>query len=441
MKRVKMLLIMILAFTSMANAQQISPWLFGQNHWMEKTDEGKRPGYLYMLWPKVKESGIKTVRIGGGGYNRRLPVREKLDAIIDSIHGIGAEPILQVPSRYSAEEVTELVNYYNKSNRKRIEFWSIGNEPLLRERDSINKVHKYLMRIATALKAADPKIKVFVFDECSLFEKDYEAICGGRLDMTGKDKNGNWIIDGLTFHRYPNISKDFSRDNVVFTGPQDIRGQVKKLVEMMEIADKKHNRQGEAKLMWGLTEVNVTTSNPDREISGYGNTSFVGGQFMAEIYGIGMEYGAFTVAPWCISETDRISSDFGYLGLPSEFYPRSSYYHTQMMALNMNGKFLPTKSNNSFVKTIGSVSDDKICVMVLNKDQFHDFDFDLMLGKVVDSNKPLLMRADVGVEKVISGTIQNQTTMLYVLSKSGEILKQYTYGLKQNLKYLPPEVK
>ncbi len=77
---------------------------------------------------------------------------------------------------------------------------------------------------------------------------------------------------------------------------------------MMENANKKHGHTGEAKLLWGLTEVNVTYVNPDREISGIGNPSFLAGQFIAEIYGIGMEYGAFTVNPWCISETDRIRS-------------------------------------------------------------------------------------------------------------------------------------
>ena len=225
-----------------------------------------------------------------------------------------------------------------------------------------------------------------------------------------------------------------------FTGPESIRGQFITLVEMMEKADKKHGRTGDAKLTWGLTEVNVTTSNPDREISGIGNTSFLGGQFMAEIYGLGMEYAAFTVAPWCISETDRISSDFGYLGLPSEFYPRSSYYHTQMMALNMKGEFLPTESSNSYVKTIASKSENEICIMILNKDQFHDFNFDLFLNENGRSLKPLSIRADTGIDKTITGTIPNQTTMLYIISKTGEVLKQYTYGLAQNLKNKPPDL-
>jgi len=441
MRMIKLLIITVAMFVVSAKAQEISPWLFGQNHWMDKSDEGKRPGYIYMLWPKVKESGIKTVRIGGGGYNRRLPNPEKLSAIIDSIQGIGAEPILQVPSRYTAEEATKLVKYFNKSKRKPIKYWSIGNEPLLHDRDGIQKVYDYVMKLAPAMKAGDPTIKILIFDECDLFEEPHKRVISGDLDLTGKDENGNWIVDGIAFHRYPNISLGFDREDVVFASIHDIRVRIIQLLQMMEKANKKHDRTGDAKLLWGLTEVNVSTSNPDREIAGYGNTSFLGGQFMAEIYGLGMEYGAFTIAPWCISETDRIRTDFGYLGLPSEFYPRSSYYHTQMMALNMKGEFLPTQSSNSFVKTIGSKSDEEICIMILNKDEVHDFDFDLFLNKDGHSGKPLVVHADVGLEITISDRIPNQTTMMFVLSKSGKIKKQYTYGLKHNLKYQPPEVK
>jgi hypothetical protein len=439
MRRFAGFVLMTAGIAVSAFGQDISPLLFGQNHWMDRSDEGRRPGYIYMLWPKVEESGIKAVRIGGGGYNRRLPKPEKLTAIIDSIQGIGAEPVLQVPSHYSAEEAAKLVRFLNKSNRKPVRYWSIGNEPLLRDRDGIQKVYDYVKRLAPAMKAADPSIQIFIFDECSLFEGPHQRVVGGDLDLTGKDENGNWMVDGITFHRYPNISLDFDREDVVFAGVHDVRGQVMQLIDMMETANRKNGRTGAAKLKWGLTEVNVSTSNPDREISGYGNTSFLGGQFMAEIYGLGMEFGAFTVAPWCISETDRVSTDFGYLGLPSEFYPRSSYYHTQMMALNMKGEFLPTQSSNSFVKTIGSRSDDEICVMILNKDEVHDFDFDIFLKKAGDSGKPLMVHADAGLDVTISGRIPNQTTMMVVLSKSGEIRKQYTYGLTHNLKYQAPE--
>lgn len=456
MKKTTLSLVILLSIIQCLDAQKISPQLFGQNHWMAKSDEGRRPGYIHLLWPKVEESGIKTVRIGGNGYEHRFPDNNTLTAMIDSIHGIGAEPILQVPSDYSEEEVTELVTFLNKNpKRKPVLYWSIGNEPLLRVRDNretmlkeLEVVYKYLTRLAPAMKAVDPTLKILVFDGCGLpvgnTEKlnyeAYEALCGGRLDITGKDKNGHWMVDGINFHNYPN-RLDYSRDHLIFSSTHMIRQCTEQLLGLIEKANEKHGRTGGARLMWGLTEINVNAGNPSREVAGIGCPSFLGGQFIAEIYGIGMENGAFTVAPWCISETDRVRTDFGYLGLPSEFYPRSSYYHTQMMALNMKGEFLPTKSNNSYVKTIGSTSDDEICVMILNRDQYHDFEFDLILNEDETSPKPLILHADVGLDMAIQGSIPNQTTMLFVLSRTGEVIKQYTYGLTHNLKHLPPEVK
>jgi hypothetical protein len=448
----KIISLVLLAFALIVfnvKAQKISPFLFGQNHWIEDGDEEGRPGYIHLLWPKIGESGIKMVRIGGNGYNNRNhrffdSDRKALNSLLDSIRRIGAEPLFQIAvgkdeaHDMTVEQAVALVKYYKYANGKGIRYYCLGNEPLLHDREGIQKVHDFIIKFAPAMKKADPTIKIFVFDECSLFEIPHKRILGGDLDVTGKDENGNWMVDGITFHRYPGAR---SRDKVIFDGPNGIRKQVGQLMEMIDVANKKNSRTGDAKLLWGLTEFNVTTNNPDREISGIGNTSFLGGQFIAEIYGIGMEYGAFTMAPWCISETDMLKTDFGFLGLPMDFLPRSSYYHTQMMAFNMKGEFLPSESNNSYVKTIASKSDDQMCIMILNSDQANDFDFDLSLGKAAESNKSLLLRADIGLEKVISGTIPNQTTMMYVLSKSGEILKQYTYGLKQNLKNLAPEVK
>jgi len=45
------------------------------------------------------------------------------------------------------------------------------------------------------------------------------------------------------------------------------------------------------------------------------------------------------------------------------------------------------------------------------------------------------------VEKRISGTIGNQSSMMFVFSPDGELVKELIYGLKQNLKNQPPEAK
>lgn len=60
MKKIIASVFVILCFFTNGISQDISPWLFGQNHWMERTDEGRRPGYLYMLWLKVEESGTNA---------------------------------------------------------------------------------------------------------------------------------------------------------------------------------------------------------------------------------------------------------------------------------------------------------------------------------------------------------------------------------------------
>lgn len=135
-----------------SNAQEISPYLFGQNHWIATGDEGTRIGYLNLLWPKVKESGIRSVRIGGNGYNHHFPERQKLTAMIDSIRNIGAEPILQVPESFTAIQAMELVEYYTNPGTRKVQFWAIGNEPLLNGKTTIDQVHEYIMRLAPAMK-------------------------------------------------------------------------------------------------------------------------------------------------------------------------------------------------------------------------------------------------------------------------------------------------
>jgi hypothetical protein len=440
MRKVFVLIVVFTCLIIKSNAQELSPCLFGQNHWIATGDEGARIGYMDLLWGKVKESGIKSVRIGGNGYNHNMPERKRLTAMIDSIRKIGAEPILQVPESYTALQAMELVEFYTKPGKNKVQFWSIGNEPLLNKSTTIDQVHEYIMRIAPAMKKANPNIKIFVFDECELREPAFRDLCGGRLDIAGLKENGVWLIDGFNFHRYPN-GREFNRDNVVFSGPENILKQAKLLKQILDEADQKYNRTGDAKLMWGLTEVNVTYANPDREISGYGNVSFLGGQFMAEVYGIGMQLGAFSVNPWCISETDDVSTDFGYLGLPREFYPRSSYYHTQMMVQNMKGSFMNTSDNQKYVKTVGSISNEQIAVLVMNQEVNTDLEFEIVLNKDGKSKKPLVINADASLDLRIGGTIERQTSMMFVFDSKGTLVKQITYGLKQNLKNKKPEVK
>ena len=413
-------------------AQEISPVFFGQNHWLAQGDEG-RTGYLQLLWPKVKESGVQLIRIGGNAYNIQPPSLARWTAMVDSVQAIGAEPLLQVPYTFTAAQATELVKKLNASGRRPIRYWSIGNEPMLHEKISLEEVHAYLMRIAPALRAADPSIKILISDEAWMRQPAYEALCGGNLDMTGKDAAGRWLIDGFSYHSYPNGEK-YDRNDVIATGVQKIRDQTKALVALIEKANLKQGRTGDARLSWALTEVNVTYANPDRDLEGNGMPSFLGGQFLAEIFGIGMEYGALTIAPWCISETDNIKTDFGFLGLPPDFSPRSSYYHTQMMAQYLKGHFMKTASTDPLLKIIGARNAQQISILVLNEDQQGDRTIKLSLS--LDGSP---MQADAGLKTNLEITISSQTSQVYVLNAKGKLLEKITYGLAQNLRNLPPQ--
>lgn len=439
MKRLSVLTLTLASALSFAlGAQEISPVLFGQNHWLAQGDEN-RTGYLHLLWPQVKASGVQLIRIGGNAYEVKTPSLARWTAMVDSVQAIGAEPLLQVPRHFSAEEAAALVKHFNAKGRRPIRYWSIGNEPMLGDKVKVEEVYAYLMRIAPAMKAADPSIKILVSDEAWMRKEAYEAFCGGKLDLTGKNAQGQWLIDGFSYHTYPNGEK-FDRAAVTGGSIESIRSSSRDLAAMIDKANAKQGRKGEERLRWALTEVNVTYANPDRDVEGIGNPSFLGGQFLAEAFGIGMEFGALTVAPWAISETDNPKTDFGYLGLPPDFAPRSSYYHEQLLAKYFKGSYLKGSSNQALVKVIGARSKTRIAVMLLNQELSKDLDFELALGKEAATTKALAVKMDAGLKAKLQGTIPAQTTQVFVFDAQGKLVEKATYGLAQNLRNQPPKV-
>ena len=48
------------------------------------------------------------------------------------------------------------------------------------------------------------------------------------------------------------------------------------------------------------------------------------------------------------------------------------------------------------------------------------------------------LQADAGVKARLKGEIASQTSQLYVLNPQGKIVELITYGLAENLRYLPP---
>ncbi|MCC5024742.1 MAG: hypothetical protein J6386_18975 [Candidatus Synoicihabitans palmerolidicus] len=164
---------------------------------------------MHLLWDQVQASGVQAIRIGGNGYQQAFPDRTKLDEMVAAIHAIGTEPILQIPSTFTARQAAELVEHFSQGDERDVHLWSIGNEPFLHQEFTLEEVHAYILRIATAMKEVSPGITLFVYDAAWLQKPHFEALCGGLLDapacasMTRGSSTASLSTATLTARRLP----------------------------------------------------------------------------------------------------------------------------------------------------------------------------------------------------------------------------------------------
>lgn len=409
----------------------ISPYLFGQNLWLTQGAEG-RPGYIQEnLWEKVKESKPTIIRIGGNGYEHKMPSLDTLDMWVKSIKNIGAEPLFQVSRLESADRAAELVKHFSSNDSLKIKYWSVGNEPYGMAKWSIDTIATVIKSHSTAMKLANSDIKIFIPDAASYYNNLYEALLiSDKNSVAGRNSNGDWYIDGVSFHSYPN-GKNYNRNDVIFYSVDKIRGQMLQLKEDMEVSNLKFNRTGDARLMWGITEFNITYSNPD-DLSedGFAVPSFINGQFWVDIFSLAMEYEAFCATPWCIQESDVAKTYFGYIGGPPEFTPHSTYYHMQMMAENIKGNYIKITSDNAFVKVVASENDNETAIFLMNQHNNKEFSFNL--SEINKDSSKLNFVSEKEINAEFKGSIPSNTSMVLVFDKKGSLKKQVVYNLDMN---------
>lgn len=437
----KHVFIFILLFYPAFNicAQQISPYLFGQNMWLTDGSEG-RPGYIDRLWSKIEASGVKIVRIGGIGYDKNMPSIETLTKWVTAIKAIGAEPLLQVSQFQSAEQAAALVKHFNKDHDLKVTFWSIGNESFHVHHKSAEQIAADIKSHGSAMKSIDPSIKIFVPDLAWYNVPVYQALLGGEQDVSGKDKNGNFYMDGVTFHNYPHDSS-YVYEDVVFKSAGKIEGMILNMMEHIKIANEKHNRQGDTALQWALTEFNITYQNPsDMSAEGVAVPSFINGQFWAEIFGLAMKYKAFAATPWCIQESDRQSTYFGYIGGPPDFVPHSTYYHMQMMAENVKGNFVESYTNQQYVKSICTVNDKQLVILLMNQSRQEDFTFIITGNKDDMQDTSLKVILDVDKEIFIKGLLEKNSSLLIVHGLERTSTQMIHYSLQHAQQNKLPEL-
>ncbi|MEP7125499.1 MAG: hypothetical protein ABJE95_31490 [Byssovorax sp.] len=432
--------------SEVVSQNQVSSLLVGQNLWLGnkfwKTDAVDK------LWPQVKASGVNLIRIGGRTFNDTSPSNQDYLAWVTRIKNMGAQPLVQVSSNLTPKQASDLVHLLNDKvngheNPHRVRFWGIGNEPS-NHAITVNEVSDYVRSRATAMKLADPNIKIFAPD-LGWFDWGYiDALIGngvqnGKFDITGKSPgHGFYYIDGVTIHTYP-ASNDhdhptnYTRADVASAG-EGFGKNAHKLVGLLAKADNDHNRDGGDKLEWGVGEFNITTHNrADNGVDDFSVTSFLNGQYFAEVYGAGMKEGATFVASWSIYESgNRGDTDLGYLdGDVDHAKPRSSYWHTKLVADHLHGNYADGSTNRSNVTAFGARDGNKLTVMILNKDQSKDYTFDLHLDAAGEPKQdgPPIIHINGNVSKTVTAHINPESTAVLVFDGQGKLTNRINYTI------------
>lgn len=437
-------------FINFLNAQTIQPYYFGINAWMPDTIGNVNAcpdppcylnGKLHANWQKIKESKTQLVRFGGIAADKNMPTNSQYIKMIDSIRANGMEPVVQVPyynGRYSSQQAAAIVQYVNKTKARNVKYWIIGNEPDLKyAATSASQVASYIKPFATAMKAVDSTIKI-VGPETAWFNKsiiDGLTNPGGPYDVTGKDANGRYYIDVISFHIYPmgdNTSSVPTRSAVIakLTGTNSFESNAAYLVSRLATANSYHSRSGDKVLKAAVTEANVAfANNANDNIYGVGANSFLGAQFVAEVYGIGLRQGLAWVNLWSVVEGSNVQSSLGFLD-KSTGNRKPLFHHFKMMAENFKGSSISATDNQTNIKAFASKNGQKTVVMIMNQELSTDHNFTLRLNtSAVSGTNSLKINVNSGINREYTDNIANQSTILLHFDGAGNLTEKAVYSL------------
>jgi hypothetical protein len=437
--------------SNMVKAQQISPYIYGQNAWMPDSIGTKKfYGKFEANWSAVAQSGAKIVRYGGIGVDENNPTKYQYVKMVDQMRANGVEPILQVPfdnGRFSAQNAAAIVQHVNVTKGRNVKYWIIANEPDLGySHTSASQVAPYIKQFAAAMKAVDPTIKI-IGPEVAWYNHNIInglTTPGGPYDITGKDANGRYYIDYISFHAYPLLAGASSRSAVIsnLTAPDKFEANLTELNARLSSCNSYHGRTGTSSLRSAVTEININYQNPSGDgLYGVGASSFIGGQYWAEVLGIAMKKNVAILNFWSTIEGNTEELNIGYLHRGTA-QKKPSFYHFQMVAQNFSGTYANGTDNQGNVKSFGSRSSTQISVMIMNQDAAANFNYTVRLDQsAVSGSNPLKININAGVAKEYSGSINNQSTQVLVFDLSGNLIKKIDYGINTHAaSNLPPSV-
>ncbi len=438
----------------------------------------------------IHESGTQIMRYGGiqvdKNYSYLLNTDGELDSfdeplmleeyltMVDNIQSNGMEPLIEVPNNdneFSASVAARLVEHLNDEEGREVKYWTIGNEP---DRYDINNnaqnIATYFRSFASAMKVADPSIKITGPDLAGYDNGIMEDLTepDGPDDITGSfniDGQDHYYLDIINFHIYPYPKEcewvEVDEDLILFCIPQTreeiiaypvdrLQPKLIDLKHLVDTANAEHGRTGDDAIKMAITETNVNFLNPGSYsvydgiddpgsdgIDGVGAMSFLGGQYWAEVFSIGMKYGLAFITPWSVVEGNElgfINNDFGT--------KHPSYYHFQMMATNFHGSYLEATvlnagSNDPLIKAFGAIDVDQIVVMILNQHEcgasIGAVDYTVRLdGDTVGGNNPLKINLGAGVNSEYSNPVREplhcESTVLLVFDEAGDLQRREVYS-------------
>jgi hypothetical protein len=421
----------------MSKAQTISNHFFGQNAWMpDVIGTTVLNGKLDQNWGNIKNSNASLIRYGGIIVDRDKPTNAQYLKIIDSVRANGMEPVIQVPynaGQYTAQQAAAVVTYINVTMGRHVKYWIISNEPNLGfGYTNASQIANYFKPFASAMKNVDPSILIVGPEVAWLDQNIMNGLTnpGGPDDITGKDASGRYYLDVISFHTYP-FSGGQTRTDLItkLTSSGGLQSNLTYLNSKVAACNSFHGRTGASVLKTAITEANVDYQNPTSDnINGLGVNSFIGGQFMAEMFGIGLKNSVDFINVWSVIEGNGL----GYMD-NSTGKKKPLYYHFKMLAENFSGTYADGTTNQANVKSFGCKDGQHIAVLVMNEDQSNNYNYTVRLNtSPASGSNALKININAAVPTEYTDVISNQSSVLLVFNTSGTIIKKYVYSLNGN---------
>ena len=396
----------------LAAQQKISPYLIGQNAWERKS--------IFKVKEQIAAVKFQAIRIGGNSYEKADFFSQAALELIDFVRASGAEPIVQLPRQLKDnDQAYKAIAWINGQMKKKIRFWSIGNEPDHKnQRATEEEVYAYFTKISAQVKRYDPEAIIMGFDLSSYKQAFLTRLLGGDLDVTGKvPGKPYYYLDKVTFHNYK------------FRNIDKFEADVKDLKSRLLVFNAK--RPVQQQIGWAITEFNshwLVDPKLDEEYQPY---TFHNGQIYAEMYDLGMREGAFTICPWSMLEggADREGTDLSLFDLENgQYKPRSNYYHTQLLARHVKTRYLSHSPNTKDLVVIPTGDETGIAVMILNKNKAESraYTLDFTQKNKIDARGVIHINA--ALEQSLSGIIPAFSTQLLVFDEKGKLISKFAYS-------------